>query len=152
MRCLKNNNKIFNEPTSQARRGDGENTPRGAGGGGGHRAGRQRAMRTLLPPPPLRRTAPQELVPGGPGPPRQPTRPGRRGWETPLPSLANGVRPGADAPSHPVSPPGIETGPSGGPAPWRRAAARSREGGTRPPPSPAGRPAASLASPRGPKR
>lgn len=137
----------------------GENTPRGASGGGtggvrggGHRSGRQRAMKTLLPPPPLRRTAPQEPVSGDPGPPRHPTRPGRRGCETPLPSLANCVRPGSGAPSHSVSPPGIETGPSGGLAPWRRAAAGSREGGTRPPPSPAGRLAGSLASPQGPKR
>lgn len=50
------------------------------------------------------------------------------------------------------SPPGIETGPSGGLAPWRRAVVRLGGGGTRPPPSSAGRLADWFACPWGPRR
>lgn len=71
------------------------------GAGGGHRAGRQRAMRTLLPPPPLRRTAPQELVPGGPGPRVSlpaPDAAGGRPRSPPSPTAC------AQGPAHPATP------------------------------------------------
>lgn len=112
-------------------------------------------LSSSAPPPPTPGLATQPTGAGfwlAPGPRLLCPPPGPCGFETPLRSLANRGRPGTRAPRRAHShPPGIETGPSGGLAPWRLAAVRSGEGGDAAA-TLRGRPAGSLARPRGPRR
>lgn len=117
-------------------------------------AGKERLKLSSSAPPPPNPASPhsrQGLVSGWPqapacsGPPR--TLRVRDPAPLPRQPRATGDRRAAPTPT----PPGIETGPSGGLAPWRLAAVRSGEEGDAAA-TLRGRPAGSLARPRGPRR
>lgn len=123
-----------------------EKTPRGTGGRvGGVIAGKEPGKLSSRPLPWPHSRA--EAGPGAPAFSRPPGTPRVRD-PAPFPRQRRGPRGRRAAPT--ASPPGIETGPSGGRAPWRRAAVRSGEGarGSHSP----GRSVGWLADPRGPRR